>query len=492
MEQLTIGPRYAETKHEASYVVSIKRRKSTRRINALTLVLSDVVLASLLWGVALLIQSMWGQGEITRVALAGVVPNVAVWLGLRALLGLYPGYGVDEVEELRRQTYAVIATLAIMAVFAVALHIGDSLSRLLLFVGFAGLLVLAPFVRHFMKTAMKRAGVWGKPVVVIGAGEAGGRLLKTLREEWKLGFRPAAVFDNRLAPAGGALEGVPYGGDLEDAVRLARKHKLDTAIFAMPHTRREELAPLVSRASASFRHVMVIPNLGGITNSAAVARDFAGTFGVEIKHNLLDPWAQRTKRALDLFGVVVGGLLISPILLVITILIKLDSSGPALFVQKRPGRNGEMFRIFKFRTMYTDAEQRFEQLVFENPLLAEEFLRHGKLKDDPRVTRVGKWLRKFSLDELPQLWNVLKGDMSLVGPRPYLIDQTGQIKGSGKAISQVPPGITGLWQVSGRSEITFEQRVDLDVYYVRNWSTWLDIVLLSRTVRCVLLRRGAY
>jgi Undecaprenyl-phosphate galactose phosphotransferase WbaP len=456
------------------------------------LVLSDVVLASLLWGVALLIQSMWGQGEITRVALASTVPNVAVWLGLRALLGLYPGYGVDEVEELRRQTYAVMATLAITAVFAVAFHIGGSLSRLLLFVGFAGLLVLAPFVRHFMKAALKRAGVWGKPVVVIGAGEAGGRLLKTLREEWRLGFRPAAVFDNRLVPAGGALEGVPYGGNLEDAMSMARKHKLDTAIFAMPHTRREELAPLVSRASVSFRHVMVIPNLGGITNSAVVARNFAGTFGVEIKHNLLDPWARRTKRALDLFGVVVGGLMISPILLAITLLIKLDSPGPALFVQKRPGRNGDMFRIFKFRTMYSDAEQRFEQLVFGNPLLAGEFERHGKLRDDPRVTRVGKWLRKLSLDELPQLWNVLKGDMSLVGPRPYLVSQVAQIKGSGMVIPQVAPGITGLWQVSGRSEITFEQRVDLDAYYVRNWSTWLDFVLLARTVRCVLLRRGAY
>jgi FlaA1/EpsC-like NDP-sugar epimerase len=167
------------------------------------LLFSDLVLASLIWCVALLIQSIWGQGGVTGVALAGIAPNVAVWLGLRALMGLYPGYGIDEAEELRRQTYAVMATLAITAIFAVGLQIGDRLSRLLLLVGFVSLLVLAPFVRHAVKVALSKAGMWGKPVVLIGAGEAGGRLVRTLREEWKLGFRPVAAFDNAWSHPGG-------------------------------------------------------------------------------------------------------------------------------------------------------------------------------------------------------------------------------------------------------------------------------------------------
>ncbi len=455
------------------------------------LILFDVVLAALLWCVALLIQSTWGQGEITGVTLAGIVPNVAVWVGLRALLGLYPGYGVDEAEELRRQTYAVMATLAIIAIFAVALEIGGSLSRLLLLVGFVGLLVLAPFGRYAAKVAMRRAGVWGKPVVLIGAGEAGARLVKTLRKEWELGFRPVAAFDNRLVPSGGALEGVPYGGNLEDAVNLARKHKIDTAIFAMPHTRREDLAPLVDRASISFRHVMVIPNLSGITNSAVVARDFAGTFGVEIKHNLLDPWARRTKRALDLFGVVVGGLLISPILLAICILIRLDSPGPAFYGHWRLGAEGKPFRCWKFRTMRPKAEQILEEYLRTNLHLRAEWEQNQKLRDDPRVTRVGRFLRKTSLDELPQLWNVLRGQMSLSGPRPIVeveIPKYGKVY---ELYKRITPGMTGFWQVSGRSDTSYSERVAMDSHYVRNWSFWLDLVILTRTIKMVLCGRGA-
>jgi lipopolysaccharide/colanic/teichoic acid biosynthesis glycosyltransferase len=135
---------------------------------------------------------------------------------------------------------------------------------------------------------------------------------------------------------------------------------------------------------------------------------------------LLDPWAKRLKRALDLFGVMVGGCLISPLLLTIAVLIKLNFREPVLFGQERPGLSGDMFRILKFRTMYLDAKQRMEQLFAENLLLVQEFEKHGKLRDNPRVTEVGRWLRKTSMDELPQLWNVLKGEMSLVGPRPYL------------------------------------------------------------------------
>jgi lipopolysaccharide/colanic/teichoic acid biosynthesis glycosyltransferase len=151
-----------------------------------------------------------------------------------------------------------------------------------------------------------------------------------------------------------------------------------------------------------------------------------------------------------------------------------------------------MFKIVMFRTMHTDAEQRLEELWLQDPSASEEFKKHGKMKNHPRVTRVGRFLRKTSLDELPQLWNVLKGDMSLVGPRLYLTSQASQISGTEKLISRVPPGITGLWQVSGRCDVTIEQRVDLDLYFVHNWSVWLNLVILARTVQIVLLNRGAY
>jgi Undecaprenyl-phosphate galactose phosphotransferase WbaP len=399
---------------------------------------------------------------------------------------------LDSVETLRRHTYSVFATLAVLAIFAVGLQVGDLLSRLLLVMAILGLLFLAPVVQYIAKCAMKKTKLWGRPVVVLSYRDAGRDFVRLLESEWELGYDPVALFDYPLMPAGEFFEEASYEETLSEAVGLARKQGVDTIIFAMPYTRREQLASMVSAASERFRHVLVVPNLSGITNSAVVARDLAGTFAVEIKYNLLDSWAQRAKRALDLFGAAIGGLLICPLLVTVALLIKLDSPGPAMFVQERPGLNGSVFRIFKFRTMYNDAEQRLAQLSLENLSFKEEFEEHGKLKADPRVTRVGRWLRKFSLDELPQLWNVLKGEMSLIGPRPYLISQRSQISDSEKFILRVPPGISGLWQVNGRSDATLEQRVGLDVYYVRNWSAWLDLVILARTAKCVILGRGAY
>jgi Undecaprenyl-phosphate galactose phosphotransferase WbaP len=462
------------------------------RLNVVTLALTDVLLAFLTWGLAYVAQGFWGQGEVTDVAVVAIVPSVAIWVGLRAFLGLYPGYGLDSVERLRRHTYSVFAALAVLTVFAVGFQAGNLLSRIMLAIAFLGLLFLTPFVQHFVKLGMKRAGLWGKPVIILGYGDTGAHFWELLEREWGLGYSPVALLGRHLVAAGGSYREIPCEETFSDAANLGRELGVNTVILAMPYTRREQLARLSNLASLSFRQVIVIPNLSGITNSAVVARDFAGTFGVEIRHNLLDPWSRRVKRGFDLLGAVVGGLLISPLLLTLCVLIKLDSPGSAIFVQERPGHNGRMFRIFKFRTMYADAERRFDQLVLLNPLLGEEFEKHGKLKDDPRVTRVGRWLRRSSLDELPQIWNVIRGDMSLVGPRPYLVSQAAQVQKAGLMIARVTPGITGLWQVSGRSGITFEQRVGLDTYYVRNWSIWLDLVILARTALIVILRQGAY
>lgn len=458
----------------------------------LALVFSDILLAFLIWEAASALQDIWGRPPLSMVAAASIVPNAVLWVGMRALLGLYPGYGLGQVEELRRQTYAVAATLAIVSVFALSFHVGSLLSRLLLALGFLGLLLLAPLLRYLVKQGIRKVGLWGKPVVILGAGETGARLVRALRKEWGFGYRPVAIFDHRLAPAGGAIEGVPYGGTLTDAMQLARKRRMDTAIFAMPHTRRNHLVRFVSQASASFRYVIVVPNLFEVTTSAVVARDLAGTLGVEIKHNLLNPWAWRIKRVLDLFGVMVGGLLISPLLLAIVALIKLDSPGPVFYQQQRLGSEGSHFRCWKFRTMYADAESLLTNLLQNDAGLRSEWERDQKLRIDPRVTRIGRFLRKTSLDELPQLWNVLSGEMSLVGPRPIVDAEVPKYGKVYELYKRVTPGISGLWQVSGRNETSYEERVTMDAYYVRNWSVWLDLVILARTLGSVIFSRGAF
>lgn len=465
---------------------AVSRRQS---LVTLLLISSDVLLAVVVWLVALAFQVVFGQGQLSQIATISIVPNIVAWVGLRAVLGLYPGYGLDQVEELRRQTFALGATLAIITVFAFASQVGDSLSRLLLLGWALGLLLIAPLARHFVKT-LARDGWWGKPVVVLGASGAGEKMVDVLQKEWHLGLKPAGVFGDTV-PADGAFEAMLQQGFLEDAVSAAREHGVDTAIVSMPELRRESLVELVDRVSGRFPYVVVMTDLGMITNSAVIARDFAGDFAVEIKQSLLFPWARRAKHTVDLLLTVVGGLVIAPLLVAITVLIKLDSPGPAFYGHRRLGAGDEHFRCWKFRTMHTNAEQLLDEYLQGQPHLRAEWEQNFKLRDDPRVTRIGRFLRKTSLDELPQLWNVLRGEMSLIGPRPIVDAEVDRYGAVYEMYRRIKPGMSGFWQVSGRSDTSYAERVKLDAYYVRNWSVWLDIVLLVRTVSCVVLRRGA-
>nr|MBA2715351.1 undecaprenyl-phosphate galactose phosphotransferase WbaP [Rubrobacteraceae bacterium] len=418
--------------------------------------------------------------------------NVAIWVGLRGLLGLYPGHGLDSAEELRRQTNAVLVTLSITAVFAIVFQVGNALSRLLLVLGFIGLAVLTPLARHFVKLAMEKFGVWGKPVVIMSSGEAGGQLSKPLQREWTLGLKPIAVFESGPALAGEPSKGPLHEDVLAEAVELSKKNRVDTIILNIPDVRSGQLATLSDWASTRFRHVIFLSvDLVGIMNSAVVARNFAGIFGVEIKHNLLDPWARRFKHSLDLLGASVGGLLISPLILAIVLAIRLDSPGAAIYAHRRLGANDRHFRCLKFRTMHTDAERLLDEYLQNNPDLLAEWEKDQKLRDDPRVTRVGLLLRKTSLDELPQLWNVLRGEMSLVGPRPIVDAEVPKYGEVYRLYKRIRPGMSGYWQVGGRSDTTYDERVAMDNYYVRDWSIWLDLVILARTVSTVILGRGA-
>src|SRR5215217_1903075 len=213
-----------------------------------TLVLSDVFLALVVWGVAYVGQGILGHGELSGVAVAAIVPSVMVWIGLRALLGLYPGYGLNSTERLRRHTYSVFATLAILAVVAVGFQVGDLLSRILLAFAFLGLLFLTPFVQHFAKLGMKKAGLWGKPVIILSYRETGAEFQELLEQEWGMGYSPIALLDH-LGAAGKSYRDVSCEGTLADAANLGRELGVDTVIFAMPYTRREQLARMVGVAS---------------------------------------------------------------------------------------------------------------------------------------------------------------------------------------------------------------------------------------------------
>jgi Undecaprenyl-phosphate galactose phosphotransferase WbaP len=217
-----------------------------------------------------------------------------------------------------------------------------------------------------------------------------------------------------------------------------------------------------------------------------------GLSGIHLQQNLMLPLPQLTKRCIDLVACVVGGIVLLPFLSYLAIAVKMSSRGPVFYGHDRIGRYGVTFKAWKFRTMFQDSGLKLEQYLEANPDLKNEWERDHKLKFDPRVTRIGRFMRKTSLDELPQLWNVFCGNMSLVGPRPIVTQEIQKYGHFYGLYTMVKPGITGLWQVSGRNNTTYDERVQLDAYYVRNWSPWVDIVLLFKTIRIVLFAHGAY
>jgi Undecaprenyl-phosphate galactose phosphotransferase WbaP len=237
--------------------------------------------------------------------------------------------------------------------------------------------------------------------------------------------------------------------------------------------------------------VLVIPDVFNLVHFGAPTQYLGGALGIEVRRQLLLRWPRAAKRAMDLIITSLGFLCVLPLLGILAVLIKLDSTGPVLYRQRRLGQDGVRFSALKFRTMFMNADELLAKLLEKNPALRVEWETFHKLPDHPGVTRIGKILRKYSLDELPQLWNVLRGDMSLVGPRPYMEREIPDMDQKESIILRVRPGLTGIWQVTTRNESTFEQRLQLDVEYVRNWSPWLDLYIVARTVPVVLGGTGS-
>ncbi|HVJ94651.1 MAG TPA: exopolysaccharide biosynthesis polyprenyl glycosylphosphotransferase, partial [Labilithrix sp.] len=286
------------------------------------------------------------------------------------------------------------------------------------------------------------------------------------------------------------VDGVPVVGDLSLAPVLAARLKIPYAVLAMPGVDSPRLVQIVERIGGQFTHLLIVPDLFGFATMGVPAKSLGGILSVEVRQQLLLPGPRIAKRIMDLALTVFGGLFVLPFLLVIAALIKLDSKGPIFYTQKRLGKDGTYFSAYKFRTMHGDGEARLKAILDADPALRAEYEIYHKLQKDPRVTRIGRVLRKFSLDEFPQLLNVLNGDMSLVGPRPYIERELTEMSGQERIILRAPPGMTGMWQVSDRNATSFAQRVQIDVYYVRNWSPWLDIHILAKTFGVVIKGSG--
>jgi Undecaprenyl-phosphate galactose phosphotransferase WbaP len=397
-------------------------------------------------------------------------------------MDLYPGYGMGAVQRIRGRVYATFSVFIVLLTWNYAFQDHQwSRGVLLLTMFFA--LILAPALEAPLRRVLIARGILGLPMVVLGGGSTGAMVVKTLKKESDLGLVPVGILDDNPAKWGTEIHGVPVVGPLAAAEAFAGRAKV--ALVALPGISRAHLSQLVQ--GLSFANIIIVPDLFGIQSLWITSRDLGGVLGLEVKKNLLVPGNRFLKSLLD-YAIAIPAFIASvPVVLIAAVWIKIVSPGPVLFRQQREGPNGRRIVMLKLRTMHIDAERLLSEYLDSNPEEKINWLRFFKLKKDPRILPlIGHLLRRYSLDELPQLWNVLRGDMSLVGPRPFPYYHLDQFPAS------VMPGITGLWQVTARSDGDLKVQEVEDTYYIRNWSPWLDIYILLRTVQAVISAKGAY
>jgi len=424
----------------------------------------------------------------------GVEQYFAVAVGILLLplvnyqLGIYPGYLLGPVERLRRRTLATLAVFGGLVAWDNIVARGV-LSRGVLLATFAFALVLPPLAESASRRFFVARGRWGIPVVVLGAGANARAIVRTLRADPQLGLVPIALLDNHPDAWNRSIEGVPVAGPLGLACDF--ETRAEAAIVALGDLSSEDAA---LPQELNFPRVIVLPPSIGVASMWVTARDLGGSLGLEIKKNLLVPRHLSLKRAMDRAIALPLFVASLPVIAIAAVWIKLISRGPAFYCQMREGAGGRPIMVWKLRTMHVAGERLLEAWFNEHPEARLEWTRHFKLRRDPRVLPgIGQLLRRTSLDELPQLWSVLRGEMSLVGPRPFPDYHLEQFPPEFRALrTRVLPGLTGMWQVSARSEGDIDQQESLDTYYIRNWSPWLDLYILARTVSAVLLARGAY
>jgi len=427
-------------------------------------------------------------GEVEHILTLGIIVFMFIWGKL------YPGVGTNPADEIKFVTQYSSSALIIGMILNIILRPAWlSTTVTMLFISafsIANILMM----RWSVRILATQLGIWGVPVMVLARPAQVEEFTQYFLQRRRLGFVPvlaATDSDSRMANASLVplvdLNSLLAGPSPRTRLENVDTILIDASFFGQNFTDRPFMQML-----GKFQHIIFITQMDWLEGASLAVRDFEGLIGIEAHRNMLSTLDASAKRIVDIIGSLLGMLLLSPFLLIIAALIKLDSPGPVFYIQPRIGMNGKRIRVYKFRTMLMNADQALAEYLNMNAAAQQEWDKTQKLRNDPRVTGVGKFLRKFSIDELPQLFNVLRGDMSLVGPRPIMLDQAVLYGGAIDIYHGTRPGLTGLWQVSGRNRTTFQERANFDVYYVRHWSVWLDTYILLRTVWVVLSRDGAY
>jgi exopolysaccharide biosynthesis polyprenyl glycosylphosphotransferase len=418
---------------------------------------------------------------------------IVVLVFIYRMEGLYSPHG--RVSFLDSLYSLITGTIVGVALLALAMFATRPLAQSRLMLTFAGVLIVLTLslIRVASVQLERRRLARGEGVartIMVGAGETARAVMRNIVADPYSGLSIVGFLDDdpvknsaaigRFEPLGPAsterLEALIDGGDIDDV------------IITLPWVCRDKIVSLVESCERHGVRARIVPDMFQMSLNRVDLESLNGIPLIGVRESSIEGWQYRLKRGLDLLLAATFLVLFSWFLVLIAAAVKVNSRGPVLFRQKRVGRDGRPFILYKFRSMHIGADERHEDMAAHNEATGPIF----KMKVDPRVTGVGRLLRRTSLDELPQLWNVLRGEMSMVGPRPPMPNEVRQYKDWHTSRLEVSPGMTGLWQVSGRSDLTFDEMVMLDLFYAENWSLGLDVRILLRTVPTVLLGRGAY
>jgi len=461
------------------------------RVVIALLVLTDIITISLAVvlsaSIRLLLIPLMGGDINWSLIFTGLFFFVIFNILLAWINGLYPGFGLASVHEMQKLLYVVSLASVFLGVFLFLQQIANAYSRFIFLLTWFLSALFMILGRFYLRNRFSRFSWWGIPMVVVGSQENITPIIKKLFESRRLGFRPVYYYDPEFQ-SNQPISGVEPVQSKEDLKNLAAEKGIKHVIFT----------DSLEKISSLNYHWMrdVFPNILFVLKLAPFGSlwvrtiDLHGPLAIETYYHLLSKQEIIIKRILDMILSFVLLLVTLHIFLILSILVRIDSKGPIFYKQKRLGLNGKLFDSLKFRTMHCNADQMLEDLLEKDPEAKAEYEEYHKLSNDPRITRVGKFLRRYSLDEIPQFINVIKGEMNLIGPRSYLPREQADMGDYARIILKVKPGITGWWQVMGRNETSFKERLELDEYYISNWSIWLDIYIILKTIWVIISGQG--
>ncbi len=415
-----------------------------------------------------------------------------LWILFLYLSGMYNSFRFKTISQviliIYQSAYLSFLSFAGIIYLLKIPHI-SRLFMLLIFLVVSLLLTIEKLLLIAIFRRLRKKGFNYRNILIVGTGKMARSFVKWIKENREFGLNIIGLVDAEKERVGEIIEGYPVIGTLEDIPEICKNNTLDQVLFVVPYSWFGQLEEPMNYLKTVGIKMNIAMHYFSHRLGRLIQTEFLGvpmlTFDSTPERRL---FAFMIKRVMDIIISATALILLSPIFLITAVLIKITSDGPVLFVQERGSLNGRKFKLYKFRTMKVNAEKELEQLKAMNEMKGPVF----KIENDPRITKIGKILRKFSIDELPQLWNVLKGDMSIVGPRPPLLSEVQQYKDWQRRRLSMRPGLTCLWQVSGRNKITdFDEWARLDLEYIDNWSLWLDIKIMLKTIPVVIFGIGA-